>query len=194
MNSIVSDLLERMKALELQLEAELARQHAQLKIGLENGRIAFEEEILRRHRETKTRLTTYLRQARPMVVITAPLIYAMIIPFVLVDLFVSVYQAICFPVYKIEKVRRRNYLIFDRHHLAYLNVLEKFNCAFCSYCNGVIGYAREIAGRTERHWCPIKHARRATGAHEHYNRFLEYGDAEAYRAEVARIVAQSSPK
>jgi hypothetical protein len=61
MNSIVSDLLERMKALELQLEAELARQHAQLKIGLENGRIAFEEEILRRHRETKTRLTTYLR-------------------------------------------------------------------------------------------------------------------------------------
>jgi hypothetical protein len=188
MNSIVSELLDKMKALELQLEAELACQHAQLKIGLENGRVAFEEEILRRHREMKIRLTTYLRQARPMVVLTAPFIYAMIIPFSLLDLFVSVYQALCFPVYKIKKVRRRDYLIFDRHHLAYLNILEKFNCAYCSYCNGVIAYAREIAGRTERHWCPIKHARRATGTHEQYNHFLEYGDAEAYRAEVAEIV------
>ena len=194
MNSIVSDLLDRMKALELQLEAELARQHAQLKIGLENGRIAFEEEVLRRHRELKTRLTTYLRQANPMVVITAPVIYSMIIPFLLLDLFVSVYQAICFPVYGIKKVRRRDHLIFDRHHLAYLNLLEKFNCAYCSYGNGVIAYAREIAGRTERHWCPIKHARRAVGSHEQYNRFLEYGDAEAYRAEAANLHPPAAPK
>jgi hypothetical protein len=93
MSSIGSHLLDRMKALELQLETELACRHARLKIGLENGRIAFEEVALRRHRELKTRLTTYLRQVRPIVVIAVPVIYAIIVSFVLLDLFVSVYQA-----------------------------------------------------------------------------------------------------
>jgi hypothetical protein len=55
--------------------------------------------------------------------------------------------------------------VFDRYHLAYLNVLEKLNCA---YANGLIAYVREIAGRTEQYWCPIKHARRVIGAHSHY--------------------------
>ena len=55
------------------------------------------------------------------------------------------YQAICFPVYKIPKVRRRDYLVFDRHHLAYLNIIEKINCAYCSYANGAIAFMREVA-------------------------------------------------
>jgi hypothetical protein len=187
MNPIVTNLVERMKGLELELEAELAKQRAELRIGFEKGRIAFEEEILRRHREMRTRLLTYLRQARPMVVITAPVIYAMIVPFALLDAFVTIFQAICFPVYRIEKVRRRDYLVFDRRHLAYLNALEKFNCAYCSYANGVIAYSREIAGRTEAYWCPIKHARKAISTHAQYAGFVDYGDAEAYRAEVERL-------
>ena len=60
----------------------------------------------------------------------------MIVPFVLLDLFVTIYQAVCFPVYGIPKVERRTYLVFDRHHLAYLNALEKLNCAYCAYANG----------------------------------------------------------
>ena len=105
----------------------------------------------------------------------------MILPFVLLDLFVTVYQAICFPVYRIPKVRRGDYLIFDRSHLAYLNGLEKLNCAYCSYANGLIAYVREIAGRTEQHWCPIKHARRVIGAHPRYAAFEDYGDAYGYK-------------
>ena len=69
-------------------------------------------------------------------IVTAPVIYSLIIPFVLLDLFVTVYQLICFPVYKIEKVKRSDYLIFDRYHLAYLNTIEKINCAYCSYATG----------------------------------------------------------
>ena len=65
-------------------------------------------------------------------------------------------------------MRRRDYFVFDRHHLAYLNAIEKLNCAYCSYANGLVAYVREIAGRTEQFWCPIKHARRAIGAHAHY--------------------------
>jgi len=45
------------------------------------------------------------------VVLTAPIIYAVIVPLVLLDLFVTVYQSVCFPVYGIPKVRRREYLI-----------------------------------------------------------------------------------
>ncbi len=181
----ITTLLERIRALEVELEAEMAKRRAELRVGLERGRVVFEQEILRRHRELKTRLSSYVLRARPMVVLTAPVIYAGIVPFALLDLFVTVYQRICFPAYGIERVRRADYLIFDRHHLGYLNAIEKLNCAYCSYANGVVAYAREIAGRTEQHWCPIKHARRAVGAHDLYARFPDFGDAEAYRRLVA---------
>ena len=119
--------------------------------------------------------------AHPLVVVTAPVIYSLIFPLLLLDLFVTVYQAICFPAYGIAKVRRGDYFAFDRYHLEYLNALEKLNCGYCSYANGLIAYVREIAGRTEKYWCPIKHARRMIGAHPHYARFLDYGDATAFR-------------
>jgi hypothetical protein len=105
----------------------------------------------------------------------------MVVPLALLDLFLTLYQAACFPVYGIAKVRRADYLIFDRSQLAYLNAIEKLNCAYCSYANGLIGYLREIAGRTEQYWCPIKHARRVVAAHRHYAQFVDYGDAEAYQ-------------
>ena len=119
--------------------------------------------------------------------ITAPVIYSVIVPLVLLDLFVTVYQAVCFPVYGIPKVRRRDYLVFDRHHLAYLNALEKLNCAYCAYANGLIAYVREIASRTEEYWCPIKHARRLIGAHAYCATFEDYGDAEGYRRRLEEL-------
>lgn len=187
MNAKIDELLGRMQGLELELEAEVARQAAELRYGLEHGRAVFEEEVLRRHRELKTRLTGYILNAKPMVVLTAPFIYSLILPLVLLDLFVSVYQAVCFPAYGIAKVKRSDYLIFDRGHLAYLNALEKLNCAYCSYANGLIAYVHEIAGRTEAYWCPIKHAKKALGAHEKYMNFMAFGDAEAYRKWIAEF-------
>jgi len=181
MDSRVSALSEKIRLLEAELEAELAQRRADLRVGLEKGRAFFEEEILRRHRELKTSLAKYLLNARPLVVLTAPVIYMLIVPLVLLDLFVSIYHAVCFPVYGIPKVKRSDYLVFDRRHLAYLNALEKLNCAYCSYANGLIAYVREIAGRTEQYWCPIKHARRVIGAHGQYAAFEDYGDADGYR-------------
>ena len=35
-------------------------------------------------------------------------------------------------------------------HLACLNLLEGFNCVYCSYANSVGSYVRDIAGRTEQ--------------------------------------------
>ena len=185
MNPQIAELVDRIKALEAELDAELARQRAKLAFGLERGRIVFEQEILRRHRELQVSLAKYVLGARPLVALTAPVIYALIVPLALLDLFVTLYQAVCFPVYGIAKVRRGDYLVFDRHHLAYLNALEKLNCAYCSYANGLIAYVREIASRTEEYWCPIKHARRTIGTHARYAGFEDYGDAEGFRRDLA---------
>ena len=194
MSARIDELMGRIRALEAELDAEIARQSAGLRFGLEHGRAVFEEEVLRRHRELQTRLLRYILDAKPMIVLTAPVIYSLIVPLVLLDLFVSAYQAVCFPAYGLEKVKRSEYLIFDRGHLAYLNALEKLNCAYCAYANGLIAYVREIAGRTEAYWCPIKHAKKTTGAHGQYMNFVAFGDAEAYRKRIAELEQAAEKK
>jgi len=183
----IADLMARIRVLESELDAELAKRSAKLRIGLEHGRVAFEEELLRRHRELRQKLLPYLFGAHPLVMLVSPVIYAGIVPFLLLDLFVSVYHAVCFPVYGIAKIKRADYFVFDRHHLAYLNALEKLNCAYCSYANGLIAYTREIVARTEQYWCPIKHARRLVGAHARYAGFDDYGDGEHYQERLAEL-------
>jgi hypothetical protein len=175
MTSPVEAILASIHTLEIELEGEFAKQRAGLRYGLERGRILFEEEVVRRHRELRTALGRYPFNARPLVVLTAPIIYSLILPFAVIDIWVSLYQAICFRVYGIPQVKRGRYMVFDRAGLAYLNALEKINCAYCSYVNGVIAYVREVGSRTEQYWCPIKHARRVLGAHLRYVNFEEYG-------------------
>jgi hypothetical protein len=182
----ITGLVERIRILEGELEAELAKRSAELRIGLEQGRVIFGQELLRRQQALRVKLSSYLLNARPLVIITAPIIYSLIIPFALLDLCISVYQLTCFPVYGIPKVRRRDYIALDRRHLAYLNAIEKLNCDYCAYANGVIAYVREVASRTEKYWCPIKHATRILGAHARYPGFEEYGDAEGYRGQLDR--------
>ena len=180
-------LTEKLRSVQAEIEAELAKRREKLRFHLENRRIVFEKEVLRIHHEIKTRASRYLIDANPLMILTAPVIYSLIVPVALLDLGVMAYQAICFPVYKIPKVRRRDFLIFDRHHLAYLNIIEKINCAYCSYANGAIAFAREVASRTEVYWCPIKHARRVLGPHPHYQGFADFGDAEGFHAKMAQI-------
>jgi hypothetical protein len=175
-------LLTRIRDLQDDLETEFARRRKQFRYSLQNGRVEFEAEIRKQHRALRVRLSTFLRRTRPMVVLTAPVIYSLIVPFVLLDLFVTLYQRICFPVYGIERVRRADFIRVDRHHLAYLNALQKLNCVYCGYCNGLIGYVQEIAGRTEAYWCPIKHAARVGAHHAYYAQFVDFGDAQGFEA------------
>jgi hypothetical protein len=130
----------------------------------------------------KTSLWRHIRNARPLVLLSVPLIYALVVPLILLDLSVAIYQSVCFPIYGIPKVRRRDYLIFDRGRLAYLNAIEKVGCVYCSYANGLLAYIAEIAGRTEQYFCPIKHADPVVQPHSRYPQFLPYGDARAYRS------------
>jgi hypothetical protein len=181
MNTHTADLTRRIKALERELELELAKRRAGLRYGLERGKVVFDEEIRQLHAQARTSLRRYLLNARPLVVLSAPFIYSLILPLLLLHACVALYQAVCFPIYRIQKVRRSDYMVFDRQHLSYLNVVEKLNCAYCSYANGLIAYVGEIAARTEAYWCPIKHARRLAYTHQYYTEFSDYGDAQAYR-------------
>ncbi len=190
MNPNIADLIQKIRSMEEELEVQLALARADLNLRIEGGKIEFEQAVERRHREMRAHLLRYVLGARPLIALTAPLIYSLIIPLGLLDLFITVYQAVCFPVYGIDKVRRKDYLIFDRRYLAYLNALEKLNCAYCSYANGLIGYVREIASRTEQYWCPIKHARKLVASHPRYASFADFGDAEGYQAQIQALNEQ----
>ncbi|SFM97724.1 hypothetical protein [Dokdonella immobilis] len=189
MNANIEEILARMRALEEELQAEFAKKREEFGFLVENKRVRFAREVLEKQRLARLGLWRFLRHSRISVALTAPLIYAGFIPFLLMDLFVTVYQRICFPIYGIPRARRSDYMAFDRGDLPYLNAIERFNCFYCSYGNGVAAYLREVAARTEQYWCPIKHARRIVATHERYPRFFEFGDAEAYRKGLERIRA-----
>lgn len=140
-------------------------------------------------RHLRKPLLVYLAGGDLLTWLIAPVIYSLLVPLVLLDLWVSAYQWICFTALGIPRVARRGYFVTDRHHLAYLNTLEKLNCTFCSYANGLFGYVREVSARTEQYWCPIKHARVVRHPHGRYRRFVPYGDAQAYRRRLPDLRA-----
>ena len=187
MDQNISSLIGRIKSLEEELEAELSKKREELRFSIENRKVRFEKEIIREHKRLKTSLLSYIAQAELKHILVAPVVYSLIMPFLLLDLFVTVYQLVCFPLYGIPKVKRADYLVFDRHNLAYLNLIERINCAYCSYGNGLVAYVREIAGRTEQYWCPIKHASRLLEPHSRYRHFVDFGDAASYQGALDKL-------
>ena len=190
MSTPIDDLLSRLHALNEELQAEMAVKRREIEFAIENHRIRFPVDLLRRQSLYRIGLVRYLRSSQWRHFLLAPLIYAGFVPFALMDLFVTVYERICFPAFGSPRVRRGDYLVFDRTDLPYLNAVEKFNCFYCSYGNGVAAFLREVAARTEQYWCPIKHARRILGAHERYPRFFEFGDAQTFREGLERLRRQ----
>ncbi len=187
MNPKITELLDRIRAIEHQIEEETKLRRAELQADFDDKRVRFEREILAQHRRLKTGLLKYMITANWLSVLTAPVIYSVLLPMLVLDMFVTVYQRICFPIYGIARVKRSDYFVYDRTHLGYLNVIEKVNCGYCSYGNGLMGYAREIVARTEMYWCPIKHARKVLQAHPYYAGFVDYGDPHGYQRDLERL-------
>ncbi|MEP7352598.1 MAG: hypothetical protein ABI824_05145 [Acidobacteriota bacterium] len=183
MPQIQQALSQRIGALEKELRAALEEKEQAFRYSWVKGKARFETEVLAQHKNLKSGLLSYVLDSRILAIVSAPVIYGGVIPFALLDLFLFVFQGICFPIYGIPKVKRGDYIIFDRGHLKYLNALERLNCVFCSYGNGLFAFATEVAARTEQHWCPIKHSHRLRSPHSRYPHFLDYGDATRYRQE-----------
>lgn len=177
MNDKIRYIFEQIRLLEEEIQTELVEQRNLLFYEIHGRRVEFERSIKQAHQKLKQGIFRWFLSVRPQNYITAPFIYGMIFPILALDIFIMLYQLTCFPIYGISKVKRSDYFSFDHHHLAYLNVIEKFNCLYCSYGNGLIAYATEVFARTEQYFCPIKHARRVLSMHARYQYFLDYGEA-----------------
>ena len=201
MNTRIRQILDQITSLEEELQKAVEDKECRLSYQIEDRRVIFEQTIKTAHRRLKMGVFRWFLTVRPQNFLTMPIIYGMIVPMALFDLFITFYQLTCFPIYGIARVRRAKYIVMDHQHLAYLNIIEKVDCMYCSYAVGMLGYAREITARTEQYFCPIKHAHKILSSHSRYDRFLDYGDAdnvhhkiEKFRTELAREKDANSAK
>ena len=177
----IDDITKKIKILEDELIEEFKQKEQEFFYKIENEKVKFEERIIKDGKSKIISSIKYLSSFPIGVILTIPFIWAMMIPALLADISVSIYQYICFPIYKIPKVKRKDYVIMDRYNLFYLDKVEKINCWYCEYFNGVVAYVREVGARTEQFWCPIKHSKPLKDKHSRYDNFFDYGDYKKYR-------------
>ena len=197
MNTKISEIMSRITQLEQDLEQEFERgireKREQFKYQIEKGKIAFGKETRILHKKLRQGVIPFLWESSLASLLVAPVLYSFLVPLILLDLWIWIYQGVCFPVYRITKVERKRYVVLDRGKLDYLNGIERFNCNYCGYANGLIAYAREVASRTEQYFCPIKHARPVSGTHSRYRDFLDFGDSDGYKKELEKLRKKLHP-
>lgn len=187
MNDKIREIIDEIEAMKIKLGEEIDKQESHISYEIQNGYVRFEKEVLDGQRENMKNLLSWLREVPLLHFLTAPLIYAMVIPAIIFDVVLFVYQQIAFRVFKFQFIKRSDYLHFDHHYLGYLNPIEKLNCLYCSYFNGLMLYASAIAGRTELYFCPIKHAKKVVSEHKYYKEFLFYGDENDYQEKLNEL-------
>ncbi len=187
MDTSLKVLLDEIRQLEKAVSEQLKKKESDFFYSVKNRSVIFEADVREKHRRLKKSIHRFLIDSSLLSLLVSPVIYSMLLPVALLDVFVSIYQLICFPVYGIPKVKRRDYVVLDRHKLRYLNLIERLNCDYCAYFNGVIAFVREIASRTELYFCPIRHALAAKGQHARHAEFLPFGDSENYHEKLKMI-------
>ncbi|VAX30745.1 hypothetical protein MNBD_NITROSPINAE05-331 [hydrothermal vent metagenome] len=183
----IENLVEKIKALESLLILELQKKEKEFFYVVAKKKVRFEREVRKHHKTLLKTIRRYIQDAAFLNILTAPVIWFCLIPGALLDLSITVYQKICFPVYKIPQVKRSDYIVIDRQNLSYLNGIEKFNCVYCGYFNGLVAYVQEVVARTEQYWCPIKHARKLKTVHNRYRNFIDFGDADSYLKNIEKV-------
>jgi hypothetical protein len=187
----LEEIIAQIKSLEQELLQELQQKQDEYFYIIKGKRVRFEEETRRYHRTLVTNIRTYLAEASILNILTFPIIFPIIwsclVPALFMDLVVSIYHSICFRIYGIPRVKRSDYIVIDHQNLAYLNWIEKMNCIYCSYFNGLIAWIQEIGARSEQYWCPIKHARKLSSIHGRYHKFISYGDSNNFQQRYEHV-------
>ncbi len=186
MKSKINQLLIDIKKKKEDLMNEMTLEYEKLKekywFTIKWRKIIFNKDVQKKNKREKKPILESIFGTRIRELLSAPFIYSMIIPAIIFDLFLTIYHKIAFKLYKIPYVIRKDYIIYDRKELDYLNIIQKINCLYCSYVNWLLAYAVEIAWRTERYWCPIKASRKMKWWHDWQEYFADYGDAEWYKS------------
>jgi hypothetical protein len=191
MSDKIKEMIEEIEAMKVKLGEEIAQHEKHISYEIQNGYVRFEKEVLDKQKENMKNLLSWFMEIPLLHLLTSPLIYGMLIPAILFDVILFLYQQIIFRIYKFEALKRSDYIIFDRQYLGYLNSIEKLNCMYCSYFNGLMHYASAIASRTELYFCPIKHAKKIAYEHEYYDEFFRYGDEDEYQKKLEELRKKS---
>jgi hypothetical protein len=194
MQNSIKEMIEEIERLKVKLKEEIASKEEHLSYEIHKGRVHFSDEVLQTQREKLTHLVEFFKEAPLLHILSAPIVYMMIIPAVILDIFLYIYVLVIFPIYKFPKIKRSDYIVFDRQYLGYLNFIEKLNCLYCSYFNGLMNYTVAIAARSELYFCPIKHAKKIAYTHEHYYDFLPYADAQSYHDKLKACQKKAQSK
>ncbi len=181
MRSKINKLLKEIDSKKKELLSEYKTLREKYNFEYIKWKIIFSKKQRIENKKSKKSILKTIFKAEVREILSAPFIYMMIIPAVILDLFLFLYQNTAIRLYKIPLVKRSDYIKLDRKQLDYLNLIEKFNCLYCSYVNWLFSYAVEIGGRTERYWCPIKYANNKKWWHYWERYFSDYGDAKWFR-------------
>ncbi len=176
----IEQVVRHFRDAEIRLHSAIKERASALNYTIVDKRVRFDKAVRQRHKALREGLISFIAHSGIMAVLGAPFIYAMIVPLILLDIALTIYQFATSLFYGIQKEHRADYITIDRQYLAYLNAFQKFNCVYCGYANGLLAWGRAIAGRTEEHFCPIKHARKTRGQHDLYWDFADYGDAQTW--------------
>ena len=187
MNDKIREIVEEIEAMKVKLGEEIAQQESHISYEIQNGYVKFEKDVLQKQKENMKNLLAWFREVPLVHFLTVPLIYAMVIPAIIFDVILFIYQQVVFRVFKFKLIKRSDYMVFDHQYLEYLNPVEKLNCLYCSYFNGLMQYASAIASRSELYFCPIKHAKKVMYQHEHYQDYLAYGDEDNYQEKLQEL-------
>ena len=170
---------------------ELFKEYENLKgkygFSIEKWKIIFSSESRARNKLFKRSILDSIFSARVREVLSAPFIYAMIIPSVFLHIGLIIFQQTAFRLYNIPIVNIKDYIVFDRKELDYLNGIQKVNCMYCSYVNWLYSYWVEVAWRTEKYWCPIKNAKKMKWWHDWQEHFADYGNPEDFKKTFCSI-------
>ena len=180
MKSTIKDIPLKIESLNNDLKEEYSRLSEKYGFSFERKRVIFLEEFRKRNKSFRFPTWKYLIPTNLRHFLSIPFIYGMIIPTIFLDVFLTVYQWTAFSLYRIPKVKRSEYIVYERRFLDYLNWIQKINCLYCSYVNGLFAYSVEIGARTERYWCPIKSAHKPRFSHWWYQDFADYGSPEQW--------------
>lgn len=181
MKSRIDKILSEIRQKREELYVEYEKLRDKYWYAIEKWKIKFKEEIKKRNKTFKTSVFESIFSARVREVLSIPFIYMMVVPALILDIFLFIYQQTALRLYKVPLVRRRDYIVYERKKLDYLNWIQKLNCLYCSRVNWLFSYAVEVAWRTEKYWCPIKYASRKKWWHDWEEFFADYWDPEKFR-------------
>jgi hypothetical protein len=92
MPSRIDELRDHIARLEQALEIEIGEARDRWRYRVEAGRVRFEHDVQLAHQHIRQSIPAFLRESDPLSLLSAPVIYSLIVPISLIDLWITVYQ------------------------------------------------------------------------------------------------------